>query len=88
MLRIVLDFQHLADRQALYAAFSEQSHCPPGFGNNLDALWDWITGGMALPAQIHLHYLPLPVEGQFAPVIAVFEEAVQALEGELHLIRD
>lgn len=89
MLTITLDFRHLQDRDALYRALAQQSHCPFTFGNNLDALWDWITGGMALPARIHLrHAAGLENSETFGAVLTLLEEAAQALEGDLRLKRD
>lgn len=89
MLMLTFDFQQLADRQAFYGELVRQSHCPGAFGNNLDALWDWLTGGMALPATLHLlHAEQASQQAEFAPVLALLEEAAQQLEGELHLIRD
>lgn len=89
MLTITLDFRRLADRHALYETLAQQSHCPFTFGNNLDALWDWLTGGMALPARIHLrHAAGLENSGEFAAVLELLEEAAQALEGDLRLTRD
>ncbi|WP_205953109.1 barstar family protein [Pantoea stewartii] len=85
MLRLRFDLGELADRDAFYRQFAAQSDCSGNFGNNLDALWDWLTGGMALPAEIYLlnadrHYADL------APVLALLEEAAQSLSGELRLI--
>lgn len=86
MLTINIDFTTLADRQALYQTLIEQSGGDAAFGCNLDALWDWLTGGMALPARISL----LGAENaetrtEFAPVIALLREAAQMLEGRLVL---
>jgi len=89
MLKITLDFQRLPNRDALYQTLAQQSHCPFAFGNNLDALWDWLTGGMALPARIHLrHVAGLEKSDEFAAVLELLEEAAQALDGDLHLKRD
>ncbi|MDT0175006.1 barstar family protein [Pantoea sp. RRHST58] len=89
MLTITLDFRRLADRDALYRTLAQQSHCPFAFGNNLDALWDWLTGGMALPARIHLrHVAEAERRDEFAAVLALLEEAAQVLEGDLRLKRD
>lgn len=89
MLTITLDFCRLADRDALYRTLAQQSHCPSAFGNNLDALWDWLTGGMALPARIYLrHAAGLENSDEFAAVLELLEEAAQALDGDLRLQRD
>ncbi|MEG3113225.1 MULTISPECIES: barstar family protein [unclassified Pantoea] len=89
MLILSFDFRQLADRDAFYDQLAQQSHCPFPFGNNLDALWDWLTGGMALPAEIHLRHVDKRHHHDtFAPVLALLEEAAQSLEGELRLIVD
>lgn len=85
MLTLCFDLSQLADRDAFYRAFAAQSGCPSGFGNNLDALWDWLTGGMALPAAIRLLHAEQRNE-ELAPVVALLEEAAQSLAGELRLI--
>ncbi|WP_312837238.1 barstar family protein [Pantoea sp.] len=89
MLVITLDFRQLRDRQDLYRQLIEQSEGPATFGDNLDALWDWLTGGMALPARIRLRHLEEhPRPAQFAAVVAVMEEAVASLDGELQITID
>lgn len=85
MLTLSFDLRQLIDREAFYHAFAAQSDCPAGFGNNLDALWDWLTGGMALPATIHLLHAERRNE-ELAPVVALLEEAAQSLAGKLRLI--
>lgn len=88
MLTLHFDFENLSDRQAFYRALVQQSACPVDFGNNLDALWDWLTGGMALPATLYLaHADDASGSAEFAPVLALLEEAQQQLEGELRLVR-
>ncbi|ORM68019.1 barstar family protein [Pantoea rwandensis] len=88
MLTLSFDFAQLADRQAFYREFVAQSGCSGEFGYNLDALWDWLTGGIALPAQLHLYHVEQARDHvEFAPVLALLEEAAQQLQGELRLIR-
>lgn len=89
MLTLHFDFQHLPDRQAFYRALAQQSACPMDFGNNLDAMWDWLTGGMALPATFYLvHADDASKRGEFAPLLALLEEAQQQLQGELRVVRE
>ncbi len=88
MLTLHFDFQTLPDRQAFYRALVQQSAATDDFGNNLDALWDWLTGGMALPATLVLqHAEDASASAEFAPVLALLEEAQQQLDGELRLVR-
>lgn len=89
MLVITLDFRQLRDRQDLYRQLIEQSEGPATFGDNLDALWDWLTGGMALPAHIRLrHFGDHPQPAQFYAVLSVMEEAVASLDGALRITID
>ncbi|WP_130834990.1 barstar family protein [[Erwinia] mediterraneensis] len=89
MLTVTLDFRQLRDRQDLYVQLARQSGCPFAFGNNLDALWDWLTGGMALPAHIRLCHLTQHQDpAQFYAVIKLLQEAVVSLDGELQVTLD
>lgn len=87
MLSLTFDLRQLTTRTAFYQQFAEQSGCTETFGHNLDALWDWLTGGMALPATLRLHHADAQ-QPDLAPVLALLEEAAQSLEGELRLIID
>lgn len=87
MLTLHFDFRTLGTRQAFYQALVEQSGCGECFGYNLDALWDWLTGGMALPATLRLQHADAQ-QPDLAPVLALLEEAAQSLAGELRLIID
>ena len=87
MLTIVFDFRKITGRNAFYHHLVRHSHCPPGFGNNLDALWDWLTGGMALPAVFRLEHTSLVTE-ELTPVLALLREACDALDGRLSLLSD
>ena len=44
MKQIIFDFSTLADRDAFYHQFAQQFQLDEAFGNNLDALWDVLTG--------------------------------------------
>lgn len=86
MLTLQFDLRQLTNRAAFYQQFAAQSGCAPDFGHNLDALWDWLTGGMALPAVVRLqHYAEH--QADLAPVLALLEEAAQSLDGELRLVK-
>ncbi|WP_313651773.1 barstar family protein [Pantoea sp.] len=84
---LTFDLRQLTTRAAFYQQFAEQSGCPESFGYNLDALWDWLTGGMALPATVRLQHVAAQ-QADLAPVLALLEEAAQSLAGELRLIMD
>lgn len=86
MLIIRFDFRRLHNRQAFYDQLVLDSHCDGDFGNNLDALWDWLTGGMSLPALFELKNLQ-DIGDDLRPVLAVIEQAAEELEGLLALHR-
>jgi len=89
MLTISLDFRYIADRAEFYRQFAEQCQLSEGFGANLDALWDAVTGELALPVRIELKYLHQHAHrAQFAAIIATLEEAATELNGALKLMQD
>lgn len=86
MLEMRFDFSTIASHAEFYRCFAEQSGVGAHFGANLDALWDALTGEMALPARIVLCHAPAPDRcGELAAIFALLEEAQRALQGELAL---
>ncbi len=84
MLTIRFDFHRLHSRQDFYHHLVKHSHCDTVFGDNLDALWDWLTGGMPLPATFELQGLK-EIREPLRPVLAVIEQAASELDGLLTL---
>ncbi len=56
MQEVRLDGRNLPDRAALHAALKAALDFPGFYGNNLDALWDMITGHIALPVTVRWTY--------------------------------
>ena len=52
MRRVLIDGGRVAGPGDVYDAFSAQLALPPGFGRNLDALWDVLTVDAAGPLEI------------------------------------
>ena len=50
--KFVLDFSDCATCEELYQHIKRKLGLPDWCGENLDALWDGVTGMMALPAEI------------------------------------
>ena len=70
MLEMRFDFSTIASRAEFYRCFAEQSGVGAHFGANLDALWDALTGEMALPARIVLCHAPAPDRcGELAAIL-------------------
>lgn len=53
------------------------------FGQNLDALWDALTGIIPLPMKVIFSHINKYQLTKFSEVIMVFIEAEQMLEGQL-----
>ncbi|QKJ87174.1 Ribonuclease inhibitor [Paramixta manurensis] len=84
MLNITLDFRHIANVDDFYRQLAEQARWRAGFGANLDALWDALTGDLALPARIRLkHWRQHPHPEQFTALVGVLREAEEELDGAL-----
>ncbi len=49
---IQFDFERIGSINDFYIVAKRELQLPEHFGNNLDALWDCITGDMELPAFI------------------------------------
>lgn len=85
MNKVSFDFNHIPDLPAFYAEFVRQFALTESFGANLDALWDEVTGGIALPVEIDFINLTASRKRRFGALILLFEEAEDELEGELRL---
>ena len=81
MQTITFDLRDIADEQAFYRQFAH-TFSLTSFGNNLDALWDALTGGIALPLQIRLSYVPAN-KNALQRIIQVLQEAEQETAGAL-----
>jgi ribonuclease inhibitor len=85
MKKVSFDFNHIPDLPAFYGEFARQFELTDEFGANLDALWDEVTGGIALPVEIDFLNLNTSRKRRFGALILLFEEAEEELEGELRL---
>ncbi|MCC3702461.1 barstar family protein [Rouxiella badensis] len=83
MKKVVFDFNHIPDLAAFYADFSRQFTLSEQFGANLDALWDEVTGGIALPVEIDFTNLNAGRKRRFGSLVLLFEEAEEELDGAL-----
>lgn len=78
---VSFDLQDVRDEQAFYRQFAEK-FALHGFGNNLDALWDVLTGEVPLPLRIMLRHLHgHPAEAGLQRIITVMREAESETAG-------
>lgn len=84
MKRVTIDFRTVKDTGDFYQLFARSFGLEMEFGANLDALWDALTGMIALPARITLRHLQQHQDpAQFSRIIEVMREAEAALNGLL-----
>ena len=58
MKNIVIDFSKCKYPMDLHNQLSEKFELPEWYGNNLDALWDMLTGFIETPIEITVIYKP------------------------------
>lgn len=73
MKTVYIDFSEIGDYEDFYAQLRDKIELPDFFGDNLDALYDFLTGTAELP--LHLELVNLSVEQ-----LEVFEDLLTTLE--------
>ncbi|REC79839.1 barnase inhibitor [Chryseobacterium elymi] len=73
MKTIYIDFTDIGDYDDFYTQLKEKISLPEGFGDNLDALSDIITGGLELP--LHIEFVNMTVDQ-----LEIFEDLLTTLE--------
>lgn len=81
MKTIYIDFIDIGDVEDFYLQLKEKIQLPEYFGNNLDALYDVISGHLELP--LHLEFVNMRVDQleDFEEVLITLEEAEDEVEG-------
>lgn len=77
---VYIDFTDLGDYDDFYAQLKEKLTLPEFFGDNLDALYDSITGFLELP--LHIEFVNMGVEQleTFEDLLVTLEDADEELE--------
>lgn len=73
MKTIYIDFVEIGDEEDFYTQLKEKIDLPEHFGDNLDALYDVISGEVELP--LHIEFVNLSVEQ-----LETFEDLLTTLE--------
>ena len=78
---IYIDFLEIGDYEDFYAQLKEKLTLPNHFGDNLDALFDVITGELEMP--LHLEFVNMSVEQLeiFEDLLTTLEDAEEEVEG-------
>ena len=80
MKTIYIDFAEIGDYEDFYAQFKEKLTLPEFFGDNLDALNDFISGFSELP--LHIEFVNLSVDQleTFEDLLLTLEDAEEEVE--------
>ena len=80
MKTIYIDFSEIGDEQDFYQQLKEKLSLPENFGDNLEALYDSLTGFVELP--LHLEFVNMSVNQleDFETLLETLEEADEEIE--------
>ena len=79
-MEVYIDFLEIGDYEDFYAQLKEKLTLPEHFGDNLDALFDVITGELEMP--LHLEFVNMSVEQLeiFEDLLTTSEDAEDEVE--------
>lgn len=80
-MEVYIDFLEIGDYEDFYAQLKEKLTLPEYFGDNLDALFDVITGELEMP--LHLEFVNMSVEQ-----LEIFEDLLTTIEDAEDEIED
>lgn len=77
---VYIDFADLGDYEDFYVQLKEKLKLPDYFGDNLDALYDSLTGSVELP--LHMEFVNMSVDQleTFEDLLVTMEDADEELE--------
>jgi ribonuclease inhibitor len=80
---IQFDFYRIHTYKSFYRICKQKLQLPDFFGENLDALWDCLTGYIELPVSIQFENVSSFQLKKFEKLISLLKEAEKELEGRL-----
>ncbi|MXO33017.1 MULTISPECIES: barstar family protein [Apibacter] len=83
MKTVSFDFDSISSLPKFYRVFQKKFGLDSHTANNLDGLWDTLTGIIELPVKIIFQNLDLDKLQKFKQLIALFEEAEKETDREL-----
>lgn len=81
MKTVYIDFTDIGDYEDFYTQLKEKVQLPEYFGDNLDALFDVITGELEMP--LHLEFVNMTVDQ-----LEIFEDLLTTLEDAEEEVED
>ena len=80
MKEIYIDFTNIGDYEDFYTQLKEKITLPEYFGDNLDALYDSVTGFVELPLHIEFVNMTVTQLEDFELLINTLEDAEEELD--------
>ena len=79
-MEIYIDFSDIGDYEDFYTQLKSKIELPDYFGDNLDALYDVLTGELEMP--LHIEFVNMSVDQleTFEDLLATMEDAEDNLE--------
>jgi len=81
MKTIYIDFSEIGDEEDFFVQLREKLSLPEHFGNNLDALYDTITGDLEMPLRIEFVNMNVEQLEHFEDLLTTLEDAEDETEG-------
>lgn len=75
-----IDFQNIGDYEDFYQELKSKIKLPEDFGDNLDALYDSLTGFVELPLSIEFVNMTVDQLETFEDLLTTLEDAEEELE--------
>jgi len=79
--KIFFDFKNIQTIDDFYREAKQKLNLPHYFGNNLDALYDTITGDLEMPLHIRFVNLSLKQMSIFEKLLSTLKEAAHVTKG-------
>ena len=81
MKEIYIDFANIGDYEDFYTELKSKLELPEHFGDNLDALFDVISGGLEMP--LHIEFVNMSVDQleTFEDLLTTLEDAEDEVAG-------
>ena len=78
---VYIDFSTVGDFEDFYTQLKDKLKLPETFGDNLDALYDFLTGYVEMP--LHIEFVNMSVDQleDFDDLITTLEDSEEELEG-------
>lgn len=80
-MNISIDFTEVGDNEDFFAVLKTHISLPDYFGDNLDALYDWLTGGAEMPLRIEFVNLSVEQLETFEDLLTTMEDAAEETDG-------